>query len=79
MPDQPLVAGSGEWTRTRTDEQLREAMDGAMPSPFYEAVRAELERRERDREAAVQRRWIKRTFWVSVVLGLGGILATLLT
>lgn len=72
------MVGSGEWLRTRTDDQLLAHIDGSYPGPNREAAVEELRGREAAREAKRQRRWIIATFWVSVILGLGAIAATLL-
>ena len=70
---------SGEWFRTRTDEQLRQIADGNIPGgKGYDEAMRELGRRGADKQHRQQMRWIKATFWVSAVLGLIAIGATLL-
>lgn len=71
--------GSGAWYRWLTDDELRSQIDGNMPGgSAHDNAMAELERRQSGRDRDAEMRWIKRTFWASVVLGLAGILATAL-
>jgi hypothetical protein len=72
------MSGSDEWLRTRTKQQLREYIDGSYPGVHQDAARAELRDRESVEEAGIQRVWIKRTFWATLILGLVGIAVALL-
>lgn len=77
--DRQPAFGSGEWYRTRTKEQLQTEIDGSfIGGAAYQGARAELDRREAAEDRRVEMRWIKRTFWATIILGLAGIVATVL-
>lgn len=73
------AVGSGEWLRSSSDETLRAYVDGNFPGPYFNAALEELRERDAAKEAAMQRTWILRTFWTSLILGLLGIAATIWT
>jgi len=77
--DREPMVNSGAWIRTRTDEQLQAHIDGSYPGAHQDAARQELRDRDAAREAKRQRRWIVATFWMTVALGIGGIVATILS
>ena len=71
---------SGEWWRTRSDDELRYFADGNMPgSRVHEAAMAELSRREAKADQKRQLFWIKLTFWSGLGLGVLALGATMLT
>ena len=71
---------SGEWWRTRSDDELHYFADGNVPgSRVYEAAMAELGRREAKADQKRQLFWIKLTFWSGIALGVVGVGATMLT
>jgi hypothetical protein len=72
--------GSGAWARGASDEALQHQLDGAFPgNQAYEAAVRELARREAARSEQLQLRWIMRTFWATIILGVAAIVATLIT
>ena len=73
-----VAYGSGAWFRSRTEKELRDAVDGNMPgSRAHDGARAELDRRENERDRKRELRWIKLTFGATVILGLASVIATL--
>ena len=72
--------GSVVWAKALSDDALEFHLEGTIPgSPSYEMAARELARREAARCETVQLRWIKLTFWATIILGLGAIAATLIT
>lgn len=72
--------GSGAWARAASDDALQYQLDGGFPgNQAYEAAARELARRESERAEKIQLRWIMRTFWATILLGLAAIVATLVT
>lgn len=72
--------GSGAWARAASDEALEYQLDGGFPgNQAYEAAARELARRDAARSERLQLRWIMRTFWATIALGIAAIVATLLT
>lgn len=79
MNDPANQSGSGAWARASSDEALQDTLDFLEPGDRgYEAAARELARREAARSEALQLKWIKRTFWVAIILGVAGIAATLI-
>lgn len=71
---------TGGWFQLQTDEQLQRHINGGGPgNTFYEGAMREMARREAVRGSAQQMRWIKLTFWTALLIGLGSIVATVLT
>jgi hypothetical protein len=70
--------GSGAWARASSDEALEYHLEGTDPGSLsYEMAARELARRDAARSENLQLRWIKRTFWATIVLGAAAIAATL--
>ena len=68
---------SGEWLRQRSDDELQYLIDGNMAGgAAHDGARAELDRRENRKDQAAQLRWIKLTFWVTIILGISAIAVT---
>jgi len=79
MSDPVNHSGSGAWARASSDEALQDQLDFHEPGDrSYEAAARELARREAVRSEARQIKWIKRAIWVTVVIGIAGIAATLI-
>jgi hypothetical protein len=71
--------GSGAWARTSSDDALEYHLEGTEPgSQSYKAAARVLARRDAIRSEQLQLRWIKRTFWATIVLGVLAIAATLI-
>jgi hypothetical protein len=80
LNDPANQSGSTAWARASSDEALQDQLDFLEPGDrAYEAAARELARRDSARSEALQLKWIKRTLWVAIVLGVGGIGATLIT
>jgi hypothetical protein len=79
MNDPANQSGSGAQARASSDEALQDKLDFLEPGDRgYEAAARELARREAARSEALQLKWIKRTWWAAVILGVVGIAATLI-
>ena len=79
MNDPANEIGTTEWARASSDDELEFHLQGSEPgSPSYQMAARELARREATRSETLQLRWIKRTFWATIVLGLAAIAATLI-
>jgi hypothetical protein len=79
MNDPANQSGSAAWARASSDEALEFHLEGTDPSsPTYQMAVRELARRDAARSEALQLKWIKRTFWVAIILGVAGIAATLI-
>jgi len=75
MNDPANQSGTAAWARASSNEALEFHIEGTEPSSqSYQMAARELARRD----AALQLTWIKRTLWVTTILGLAGIAATLL-
>lgn len=72
--------GSSAWAKASSDEALGYHLEWADPgSQSYEMAARELARREAAKSETLQLRWIKKTFWATVILGVAAIVATLIT
>jgi hypothetical protein len=72
--------GSDAWARASSDDALAFHLEGTDPSSqSYKMAARELARRDAARSENVQLRWIKRTFWVTIILGVAAIASTLIT
>lgn len=70
---------SGAWFASRPDAELQHEIDqGFIGERAHDAAVAELERRRAARERRAEMRWIKLTFWATVILGLGAIAAAVI-
>lgn len=79
MNDPANQIGSSAWARASSDEALEFHLEGTDPgSQSYEMAARELARRDAVRSEYLQLRWIKRTFWATIVLGVTAIAATLI-
>ena len=80
LNDPANQSGSGAWARASPDDALQFQLDCGPPGDLaYDAAARELARREAVRSERLQLRWIKRTLWATIVLGIAAIAATLLT
>jgi hypothetical protein len=71
--------GTGAWARASSDEDLEFHLEGIdRGEPSYQTAARELARREAARSESLQLRWIKRTFWATIVLGVAAIAVTLI-
>jgi hypothetical protein len=62
-----------------SDDALEFHLEGTDPgSQSYEMAARELARREAARSETLQLRWIKRTFWATIILGVAAIVATVI-
>ena len=74
------VEGSGAWYRELSSENLQLMVDNNSPgSRNYERARTELDRREADEHRNAEMRLIKLTLLATVIFGVGGIVATVLS
>ena len=79
MNDPANQIGTGAWARASSDEGLEFHLEGTDPSdPSYGMAVRELARRDAARSENLQLRWIKRTFWATIILGVAAIAATLI-
>jgi len=80
MDDPANQSGTAAWARASSDEALEFHLEDAEPgSQSFEMAARELARRDAARSETLQLRWIKRTFWATIVLGVAAIAATLIT
>jgi len=79
-PPTPLSNSDAEYWREKPDSELEEIVRSNMiGSKNYVCARDELDRREAKKAQTQQLFWIKLTFWTTVVLGIVGAAATLLS
>jgi len=72
-------SGTGAWASAQSDEGLQDQLDWLEPGDrAYEAAARELARRNAAQSEQLQLRWIMRTFWATIVLGVAAIAATLI-
>ena len=78
LNDPANQSGTGAWARASSDEALQDQLDWIDPGDrSYEAAARELARRDAARSEHIQLKWIMRTFWATIILGLAAIAATL--
>lgn len=71
--------GTGAWFDTRTDQQLRHILKtNSASTPACRIAWEELQRRAAKKSEVRQLRWIKATFWTTLILGAAAIAATLI-
>lgn len=80
MNDPANQTGTAAWAQASSDDALEFHLEGTEPSsPSYQMAVRELARREAAKAEKLQLKWIKRTLWATIILGVGGIAATLIT
>lgn len=78
MSDPVNQSGTAAWARASSNEALEFHLEGTEPgSQSYAMAVRELARRDSARSETLQLRWIKRTFWATIILGVAAIAATL--
>jgi anti-sigma-K factor RskA len=78
MNEEP-EGGTGKWFATRTDDQLHDILRKVSAADPASRIAFEvLERRNAARSEARQLRWIKLTFWTTLILGAAGIAVAVL-